>query len=124
MLPNFRSSLYSASATARIADTIAGGGTDDGDDNGKINQSSQGKVAASLDSINNGKRKQVLNASSSINNGALTRKGKGNRMISGASSSLLGDIIAELDDLLDADFFSVATNSSDNFNEKGWHLVR
>ncbi|CAL8126692.1 unnamed protein product [Orchesella dallaii] len=61
------------------------------------------KNGASLET--NGKQRQRASSSTK----------KGNGMITGVSSSLLGDIIAELDDLLDADFFNVATNS-DNFN--------
>lgn len=52
--------------------------------------------------------------------GAKTKKGKGSGKITGTSSSLLGDIIAELDDLLDGDFFTVAsTNSTEVYSEKG-----
>lgn len=66
--------------------------------------------------------KQVIisaesNSSTSANGAAGQRRGsKGNGMITGVPSSLLGDIIAELDDLLDADFFNVQLLSSSTPN--------
>lgn len=97
-----------------IADDDGGG--DVGLKNGKVNHASQSSLKTVSLEAKNGKQKQNSSA-----NGVVS--GKGNGKITGVPSSLLGDIIAELDDLLDADFFNVATNSSDIFTEKGLHLT-
>ncbi len=98
-----------------IADDDGGGG-DVGLKNGVSKHASQSSLKTVSSETKNGKQKQNSSA-----NGVVS--GKGNGKITGVPSSLLGDIIAELDDLLDADFFNVATNSSDIFTEKGLHLT-